>query len=187
MLWDLPSFDVTRLMQWNASLLFGGLLLFGLIGGHIVSKNLWFPRLIGYLLIGFALGKNGLNWLSGDVLTLASSFADVALALMVYQLGRYVDIGWLRYEKWLAATVVSGAILCFTLVWLSLEWLGISRPAAMLTAVLAIGTAPAVIMVVIRELNATAPGYDYGAEQHDYLAGGLRSASHRRIRGHGPG
>lgn len=154
MLWDLPSFDLTRLMQWNASLLFGSLLLLGLIGGHLVSKSLWAPRLIGYLLIGFALGSNGLNWLSGDVLTLATSFADVALALMVYQLGRYVDIGWLRHEKWLAATVVCGAALCFTLVWLGLEWLGISRPAAMLTAVLSIGTAPAVIMVVIRELNA---------------------------------
>jgi Kef-type K+ transport system membrane component KefB len=154
MLWDLPSFDLTRLMQWNASLLFGGLLLLGLIGGHVVSNNRWVPRLTGYLLVGFALGTNGLNWLSGDVLTLASSFADVALALMVYQLGRYVDVGWLRHEKWLAATVVTGAVLCFTLVWLGLEWMGISRPAAMLTGVLTIGTAPAVIMVVIRELNA---------------------------------
>lgn len=152
--WSFPPLDFTQSMQWNALLLFGSLLLLGLIGGHVVSKNSWIPRLTGYLLVGFALGAGGLNWLSGDVFKLANTFSDIAIALVVYQLGRYVDIGWLRFEKWLVVTVITGAALCFGFVWAGLEWLGISRPVAMLIGVLAIGTAPAVVMVVVRDLKA---------------------------------
>ncbi|WP_026075646.1 cation:proton antiporter [Noviherbaspirillum massiliense] len=152
--WSLPPFDLMQSIQWNALLLFGSLLLLGLVGGHIVSKISWIPRITGYLLVGFALGAGGLDWLSGDVLTVARIFGDIAIALVVYQLGRYVDIGWLRYEKWLVATVLTGSALCFGLVWTGLEWLGIPRSVAMLAGVFAIGTAPAVVTVVIRDLDA---------------------------------
>jgi Kef-type K+ transport system membrane component KefB len=154
MSWTLPPFDLTQPIQWNALLLFGSLLLTGLLGGYLVAKNTWIPRITGYLLVGIILGAGGLDWLSGDVLKLAHTFADIALALVVYQLGRYVDIGWLRHEKWLVATVLSGAALCFVFVWAALEALGIARPLAMLAGVFAIGTAPAVVMVVVRDLGA---------------------------------
>lgn len=154
MVWSLPLFDLMLPIQWNALLVFGSLLLAGLMGGYIVTKNVWIPRITGYLLVGFMLGAGGVNWLSGDILKLANTFSDIALALVVYQLGRYVDIGWLRYEKWLLATVATGATLCFIFVWLGLEWLGIARAPAMLAGVFAIGTAPAVVMVVVRDLGA---------------------------------
>ncbi len=154
MSWTLPPFDLAQPLQWNALLLFGSLLLMGLIGGYLVAKNAWIPRITGYLLVGMILGAGGLDWLSGDVLKLAQVFADIALALVVYQLGRYVDIGWLRYEKWLLATVVSGAALCFLFVWAALEALGVARPLAVLAGVFAIGTAPAVVMVVVRDLGS---------------------------------
>lgn len=154
MAWSLPLFDPMLPMQWNALLVFGSLLLTGLMGGYVVAKNAWIPRITGYLLVGFALGAGGVNWLSGDILKLAHTFSDIALALVVYQLGRYVDVGWLRYEKWLLATVAAGAALCFVFVWLGLEWLGVARAPAMLVGVFAIGTAPAVVMVVVRDLGA---------------------------------
>jgi Kef-type K+ transport system membrane component KefB len=154
MSWTFPLFDPSQPLQWNALLLFGSLLLLGLIGGHFVSKNPWIPRITGYLLVGVVVGDSGLQWLSGDILKVAHIFADIALALVVYQLGRYVDIGWLRYERWLLATVISGAALCFAFVWMALELLGVARPLAMLAGVFAIGTAPGVIMVVVRDLDA---------------------------------
>lgn len=154
MSWTLPSFALAQPVQWNALLVFGSLLLLGLVGGHLATKVRWVPRITGYLLIGFLLGAGRLDWLSGDILKLARVFADVATALMVYQLGRYLDLGWLRREKWLLATVCSSATLCFLLVWGALEWLGLSRAVAMLAGVLAIGTAPAVVMVVVRDMKA---------------------------------
>ncbi len=154
MQWTLPSFALAQPVQWNALLLFGSLLLFGLIAGHIVSKSPWVPRITGYLIVGFILGGGGLNWLSGDVLSVTNIFADIAVALVVYQLGRYVDIGWLRREKWLLATVVTSAVLCFTFVSVALLWFGTSNVLALLGGVWAIATAPAVVLVVLRDLKA---------------------------------
>ena len=152
--WALPSFALADPLQWNALLLFGSLLLFGLLGGYIATKTPWVPRITGYLLVGFILGVGGLDLLSGDVLKLANIFADIAVALVVYQLGRYVDIGWLRREKWLLATVMLSSALCFVFVSGALMWIGTSTVLALLGGVLAIATAPAVIMVVVRDLKA---------------------------------
>ncbi len=154
MSWTFPLFDPSQFVQWNALLLFGSLLLLGLIGGYLVSRNPWIPRITGYLLVGIVVGESGFQWLSGDLFKVASIFAEIALSLVVYQLGRYVDIGWLRNERWLLATVVSGAALCFAFVWGALELLGVARPLAMLAGVFAIATAPAVVMVVVRDLGA---------------------------------
>ncbi|MEC5216949.1 NhaP-type Na+/H+ or K+/H+ antiporter [Actimicrobium sp. GrIS 1.19] len=152
--WTLPSFAYTQALHWNALLLFGALLLLGLIAGQLVQKTPWVPRLTGYLLVGFALGGGGLNLLSGDVLQVATIFADIAMALLVYQLGRYVDVRWLLREKWLLATVLASAVLCFAFVSLAMIWYGTSTTLALLGGVLAIATGPAVVMVVVRDLKA---------------------------------
>ena len=151
--WTLPSFALSQPLQWNALLLFGTLLLLGLVAGHIVQKSPWVPRITGYLLIGLVLG-GGLNWLSGDVLRVATTFADMAMALLVYQLGRYVDVRWLIRERWLLATVAICAALCFIFVSVALLWIGNARLLALLGGVLAIATGPAVVMVVVRDLKA---------------------------------
>ncbi|MDB5774127.1 MAG: sodium:proton antiporter [Herbaspirillum sp.] len=152
--WFFPSFNFGQTMHWNALLLFGSLLLFGLIGAHLVTKMRWVPRLTGYLIVGFILGEGGLNILSGDVLKSLNVFADIAVALVVYQLGRYVDIGWLRRERWLLATVLVSSLLCFIFVSSALSWLGMSHIVAMLAGILSIATAPAVVLVVLRDLRA---------------------------------
>ncbi|HZS80713.1 MAG TPA: cation:proton antiporter, partial [Herbaspirillum sp.] len=154
MQWTLPSFAFAQQFQWSALLLFGSLLLFGLIAGHVVSKSPWVPRITGYLIVGFILGGGGLNWLSGDMLHVTNIFADIAVALVLYQLGRYVDIGWLKREKWLLATVVTSAVLCFVFVSMALLWFGTSQVSALLGGVWAIATAPAVVLAVLRDLKA---------------------------------
>ena len=152
--WPLPSFTFSQPPHWNALLLFGALLLLGLVAGHLAQKSRWVPRLTGYLAIGFVLGGGGLNWLSGDVLQVVSIFADIAMALLVYQLGRYVDVRWILRERWLLATVLLSAFLCFCFVALALRWYGTSLSLALLGGVLAIATGPAVVMVVTRDLKA---------------------------------
>jgi Kef-type K+ transport system membrane component KefB len=152
--WALPSFTLAQTLQWNAMLVFGGLLLFGLIAGYVVSKSPWVPRITGYLLVGFLLGAGGFNLLSGEVLKVTNIFADIAVALVVYQLGRYVDIGWLRREKWLMITVAVSAVLCFGFVSIALTWFGTDSVMALLGGVMAIATAPAVVLVVLRDLKA---------------------------------
>lgn len=141
-------------VSWNALSLFGTLLIGGLIGGQCITKISWMPRLTGYLLIGFALGPECLHWVSGDIFSVMHIFADVAIAIIVYQLGRYVDLRWLVHERWLVATVVASSLLTFLLIWQLLTWTGIASPTAMLIAILAIGTSPAIVVTVIRDIKA---------------------------------
>ena len=152
--WTLPSLAFSGQLQWNALLLFGTLLLMGLATGYLVQRSAWIPRITGYLLVGLLLGGGGLNWLSGDVARVATTFADIAMALLVYQLGRYVDVRWLLRERWLLATVGLCATLCFLFVSVALRWIGTALPLALLGGVLAIATGPAVVMVVVRDLKA---------------------------------
>ncbi|HEY8026545.1 MAG TPA: cation:proton antiporter [Burkholderiaceae bacterium] len=152
--WDFPIPVPAQSITWNALLLFGSLLILGLIGGQLLARVNWIPRISGYLLIGFALGSGGLNWLSGDVAGIMHIFADIAVALMVYQLGRYVDLAWLLRERWLLLNIVSSALLTFGLTWFALEWVGTSRSTAILAGIFAIGTSPAIVMAVMRDLRA---------------------------------
>lgn len=149
-----PSLTLGQGLHWNALLLFGGLLLFGLLGGHVATRTRWVPRLTGYLIVGFILGEGCLNLLSGDVLEVLNVFGDIAVALVVYQLGRYVDIGWLRREKWLLATVLVSSLLCLVFVGMALTFIGTLHIVAMMAGVFSIATAPAVVLVVLRDLHA---------------------------------
>ena len=152
--WNFSIPFLAQPVTWNALLLFGALLILGLIGGQLVARVNWIPRITGYLLIGFFLGPGGMHWLSGDMASTMRVFADVAVALMVYQLGRYVDIVWLLRERWLLLTIVLSALFTFLFVWGLLEWYGMTRTTAMLTGVFVIGTSPAIIMAVTRDLRA---------------------------------
>lgn len=141
-------------LSWNALSLFGALLICGLIGGQAVAKISWLPRISGYLLAGFALGEEGLNWVAGDVFEIMRAFADVAIALIVYQLGRYVDVRWLVRERWLVLTVLLASALSFLLAWGALEWQGVARETAMLCGIFAIATSPSIVIAVMRDAKA---------------------------------
>src|SRR5262245_35612563 len=97
----------------NPVLLFGLLLLAGAIGGEIVRRGLGLPRIVGNVLAGFALGASGLQLLDPDLVREAWIFAEIALGLLLFELGRRLDFTWLRSEPWLAATGVLESALTF--------------------------------------------------------------------------
>src|SRR3970040_726635 len=68
--------------------LFGLLLLAGVIGGELVRGVLRLPRIVGYVLVGLAVGTSGLNWLDGALLREAWLFVDIRVGLILVDLGR---------------------------------------------------------------------------------------------------
>jgi Kef-type K+ transport system membrane component KefB len=141
-------------VSWNALSLFGALLIFGLIGGQGIARISWIPRISGYMFVGFLLGPACLGWVTGEIFEVTHIFADVAIALIVYQLGRYVDLRWLATERWLILTILTTSVISFLLVWLSMEAMGVARGTATLAAILAIGTSPAIVIAVMRDTKA---------------------------------
>ena len=146
----LPQYPLTA----NPLLLFGLLLLAGLIGGELAKRVLSAPRIVGYVLTGLALGTSGLKLLDAGLVKEAWIFVDIALGLILYELGRKLDFGWFRRDPWLAATGVLESGLSFALVFGALVYFDVRPIYAAVAASIAIATSPAVVMVVAQELKA---------------------------------
>jgi Kef-type K+ transport system membrane component KefB len=135
-------------------MLFGIMLLAGLLGGQVIASRGYLPKITGYMAIGFLLGPAGLNWVSHELLFNAQVFVDLALGIILFQLGRRLDLAWLRHDRWLLATAIADAVLSFTFVYWVLSYFGVARLQAALAASVAIATSPAVLLMVARELGA---------------------------------
>jgi Kef-type K+ transport system membrane component KefB len=135
-------------------LLFGLLLVAGFVGGEAVARAARLPRIVGYALAGLALGPGGFGLLDAELVGRAWIFADIALGLVLYELGRRLDLGWLRRDPWLAATGLAESALAFALVFYSLVLFDVAPLYAAVAAAIGIATSPAVVMVVAQELRA---------------------------------
>jgi Kef-type K+ transport system membrane component KefB len=135
----------------------GLILLFALLVGHLV-KFVRLPEVTGYILAGVMVGPSILGWVSHENLAALSVFSEVALGLILFSLGsvfefdkiRVTGIGVLRVtlmESSLAALLVIATMLLF----------GQSWQAALLLGAIAIETAAASTLMVIRECNASGP------------------------------
>ena len=138
----------------NPLILFGLLLLAGMIGGEVVKRVLALPRIVGYALTGLALGASGLNLIDAELVRESWIFVDIALGLILFELGRRLDFAWLRRDPWLAATGVLESALAFAFVFAALLYFGVTPLYAALAASIAIATAPAVVLVVAQDLKA---------------------------------
>lgn len=141
----------------NNFVLFGLLLLAGLLGGTFASRTRYLPRITGFILIGLVLGPSGIALFSYEMLDTARVFVDIALGLILFQLGLQLDARNLRADRSLVITSLLESGFTFLLVFYSLQWLGISQLNAALAAAAAISASPAVVFLVARELDARGP------------------------------
>ncbi|MBA2689467.1 MAG: cation:proton antiporter [Burkholderiales bacterium] len=138
----------------NNLLLFGILLLAGLLSGHCFNAVLRLPRVVGFVVVGMLLGPSGLNWLSEPMLADAQVFVDIGLGLVLYELGNRLDLRWLFGDRWLLATGVAESALAFACVFSTLYFLNVTPLIAALLAALSVSTSPAVLTQLTRELRA---------------------------------
>ncbi|MGE0815732.1 MAG: cation:proton antiporter [Vicinamibacterales bacterium] len=135
----------------------GLILLLALLAGRLV-RVIRVPEVTGYILVGVALGPSLLGWLSRDNLITMSVFSEVALGLILFSVGsvfefsRFQRIGrqvliLTAVESATAATIVTAGALAF----------GQSWQVAMLLGAIAIATAPASTLMVVRETDSAGP------------------------------
>jgi len=145
----LPSLPLTL----SYPLLFGALLVAGMLGGEI-ARQIRLPRVVGYVLVGFALAPGAAAMQIGPLLEEARIFFDIGLGLVLFDLGRRLDLSWLRRDWTLAATSVAENLLTFGLVFAVLAVLGFAPLMAGLAAAIAMATSPAVVLLVAQDTRA---------------------------------
>lgn len=143
--------------ELNGFVLFGALILAGVAGGHLAHRTSFLPRITGFIAAGFVLGPSVLGLLTVEMLDMSRLFVDLALGLILFQLGRLLNLPLaLRAPGLLGASLLESA-LSFVLVFVVLTALGIAAMPAALAAAIGISSSPAVVLMVVKELDARGP------------------------------
>ncbi len=135
----------------------GLILLFALAAGHMV-KFLRIPEVTGYILAGVAVGPSGLGWVSQENLAALEVFSEVALGLILFSIGAIFEFRRVRQTGPAVLRITAAeSILAAFLVSCCMLALGQDWQVALLLGSIAIATAPASTLMVVRERNASGP------------------------------
>jgi Kef-type K+ transport system membrane component KefB len=145
----LPALPLTL----SYPLLFGVLLVAGMLGGE-AARQFRLPRVIGYVLVGFAIAPVAAAMSIGPLLDEARIFVDIGLGLVLFDLGRRLDIAWLRREWTLAASGLAESLFTFGFVFAVLSALGYAPLMSGLAAAIAMATSPAVVLLVAQDTRS---------------------------------
>lgn len=148
------SFFPSLPLPYNALVVFGLLLIVGYAAGELFSGLLRLPRITGYLLAGIALGEHGFALLRGDLFRMADLFLNIALGMIIFQLGQRFSLRWLRRNPWIVAASLLESGGAFAAVYFALTRLGVAEPPALVAAAIAMSSSPLIAPVVARDLHA---------------------------------
>ncbi|MDN3920212.1 cation:proton antiporter [Roseateles violae] len=137
------------LLFWFALTLLGGALL-----GGAVSGRLGLPRIVGYSAAGMIVAALGRGLGDGRLLGTDRLIVDLALALLLFELGSRVSLRWLRVNPALLVTSVLESLLSFWAIFAVLRWFELAPPLALAGAALLGVSAAAVIGRVVTELRS---------------------------------
>lgn len=135
-------------------LMLGLLLLAALVVGEAVRRYARLPRITGYVIIGVLLGPEGAGFVDGDALFEMRLLIDLAIGFVVFDLGRRLDVHWLRRNKWLVAGALAESAFCFGAIYAALDFLGFAPLLAATAAAIGTATSPAVVILVSEELRS---------------------------------
>ena len=135
--------------------LFSLLLVVGLLIGEWLHARLGWPKVIGYVLAGILFGPSMLGWIGVEALAQARPIADAALGLLMMEVGRRLDLGWLKRNPELLRSTLVEISLSFALIFAFALWLvGLSPAWAAATAAVTMASAPAVVLLTVEESRA---------------------------------
>ncbi|HXA47532.1 MAG TPA: cation:proton antiporter [Burkholderiaceae bacterium] len=125
----------------------------GLVGEGL-ARFVRLPRVSGYSLAGLLLGPAVFGWFGVHDMASFRIVIDLALALLLFELGTRVDMQWFRTNPWIIPSSLAEAGLTFVATFAVLRLLGTTPGFAATVGAIAIGTSPTVVMRVATELRA---------------------------------
>lgn len=130
-------------------------ILAGLVGGGL-AKRLSLPSITGQVIAGVLVGQSGAALLEEEALHGLDALTDFALGLIAVTVGAHLNLKRLRNAaQRLSVLLLAEVLITPALVFLGLWLLGGRPPEqAVLYATVAIATAPATVVALVRELHA---------------------------------
>ncbi len=124
------------------------------VGGEAAVRLFGWPRVTGWFVTGLLFGSWSAFVDASSIATDLRLVVDLALAVLLFELGTRVDLRWLRANPWLAATGVAEALATFGASLAVLRWAGVDWAPALTVAAILMSTSPAVVVRVVSESGA---------------------------------
>ncbi|MCK4632019.1 MAG: cation:proton antiporter, partial [candidate division Zixibacteria bacterium] len=132
----------------------GAVMLLGLLGGK-AAKLIHLPKVTGYLLTGILIGPSVLHLVSAEVVAGLSLINDIALGLIMFAIGGVFEIHHIQaVGKKILWLTIGQSIGVIVLTTGGLMLFGMDASPAILLGTIAIATAPAAPLLVMREYDA---------------------------------
>lgn len=144
-------------VNWGAASTLLGLslvIIAGALIGEVVFRALGLPRIVGYSLVGMGVAVTGYGVANGEIPLAVRLILDLALALLLFELGARIHLRWLRTNPFLLVTSLAESLLTFIVVYAVMRYMGLDAASSAAVAVLAVPASPAVIARVASEFGA---------------------------------
>ena len=138
----------------NSIQLFGLVLLGGLLAGELSRRACGLPRTTGFVVFGLLMGQSGLQLISPQHIESAQLIVDLALGLILFELGYLVPRGSLEQT---AARMAAGFAASFGAgfaLFLTFLTLGFGSATALFAASLCLATSPAITIATSSDVGA---------------------------------
>ena len=148
--------ELTGLPLWMLSPLAvvgAGLLLSQVIGVLMQSRG-W-PRLYGAVFAGLILGVSGMGMVDAALLTQFQELFNAASALVLFEVGRKMDLAWLWRSPRQGGVLVLGCVLRGLGAWAILVAFGLGWGEAAFIAAILIAVNPVVFTSMVSDSNAS--------------------------------
>jgi Kef-type K+ transport system membrane component KefB len=122
--------------------------------GEALVRYAKLPRIVGYIGIGLLLGPGGMGLIPQLPDAEWRLVVDLALGILLFELGSKVNLRWLKANPWLAGTSLLEAGACFFAVLLLLVWFDVPPVTAFVAAAISIATSPAIVVRIVTESRA---------------------------------
>lgn len=121
------------------------------IAGDAVRRWTRLPRACGHMLVGAIASPLALRLIDLTDLDPWKPLLDLAVGVLVFELGSRIRPRWLLDNPWMAAQSVAEALLAGLAVMAMLSWLGAPAFSAALAGAVAMSTSPVITMAVLHE------------------------------------
>lgn len=125
------------------------------IVGEAGHRWLRLPRISGYGIAGFAMAASQGGFLPDPSGGPVALLADIAFALILFELGYRINLGWLRANPWLGVTSLIEAGGTFAAVFFVAQTFAVPLVPSLLLASLAMSTSPAAVLRVANEVRGS--------------------------------
>ncbi|MFH1303909.1 MAG: cation:proton antiporter, partial [Planctomycetota bacterium] len=147
--------------SWHIIFTLGMFLAAGLLSG-ILAELFRLPKVTAYLLMGVCLGPAIFDVVPHQHIEELKPLTDLAMALVLFGLGNHFTLSRLRrlFHRVLPLSL-SEILATFFIVFAGLLLVGESGSAAILLGTMAIATAPATTILVLKEMQSEGPISEY--------------------------